>query len=162
MDFTTKDIEECMQVSKPRARAIVKVCKLYDNAKRSHLKFEYARKLDQLCDTFGIEGISEVSLQYPDSDEIEFDYLNVGDTYQTTIIFIDGKTTLGSWGDMLEEKERELYEDLNHPRACICEECNHHCFYANQDASHRLQAIHGGLECPNCGGKLHYSMRYKA
>lgn len=159
MKYNPKEISEIFQVSLPKARAIIKVCKGYDNADRNYLRNNYADSLDKLCGTFGIEGINETSLQYPDSEEIEFEYLNVGDTYQSTIIFKDGKISLGSYGDMIEEIERDYYEALGHPRACICEKCNHCCFYANQDASHRLEAIRGEISCPNCGGIMHYEKR---
>jgi hypothetical protein len=159
MIYNPKEISEVFQVSLPRARAIIKVCKGYDNADRNYLRNSYAYRLDKLCDTYGIEGIKEESLQYPDSKEIEFEYLNAGDTYQTTIIFKDNKTSLGSYGDMIEELEKEIYENLGHPRACICESCNHHCFYAKQDARHRLSAIWGEIPCPNCGGSMHYDRK---
>lgn len=159
MDFTVKEISEAMQLTMPQARAVVKVCKLYEKA-RKHEKYSYQVWLDKICNTFGIEEIFEVSPQYPDSDEIGFEYLNTGDTYQSTIIFDEGKTYISSWGDTLEAKERELYEELDQPRACICQACNHHCFYADQGADHRLEALRGELRCPNCGDKLHYVRRY--
>ena len=159
-DFTAKDISEAFQVDIYKARAIRRACKLWINASWSDQQ-NIIEWLDKACGTFGLEGVYETSPQYPYSEEIDFEYLNTGDTYNTTLIFLDPKygcreIILTSWGDYIEQWERDKYEELGQPRAAICPGCNQHCFFEDQDSSHRLEALKGELQCPNCLGELHY------
>ena len=161
MDFTAKDISEALQVDMPKARAIVKVCKLWLKGSWSDQQY-YIEWLDKACETFGLEHLYEESQDYPDcNEEIEFDYLNAGDTYNSTLIFLDPKygpreVLLSTWGDMYEQWGRDKYEELGQPRPCICPDCNHHSFYEDQSASRRLESLKGELPCPNCLKSVHF------
>ena len=161
MDFTAKDISEVFQVDMPKARAIKKVCKLWLNA-NSYKEHYFTDWLDKACNTFGLEGVFEESQDYPDcNEEIDFEYLNAGDTYTGTLVFLDPEygpkeVLLTSWGDYYEQWGRDKYEELGEPRPAICPSCNQHCFYEDQGADRRLESLKGELTCPNCLGELHF------
>lgn len=55
--------------------------------------------LDQLAETFGVEGIQS-------SDGRWLMYLNAGDTYTPTVTLWDGRYRVESWGDRVEKLER--------------------------------------------------------
>jgi hypothetical protein len=160
-DFTAKDISEAFQVSMPKARAIMKVCRLWLNSSWSDRQ-DYEQWLDKACGTFGIEGVLEDPIAFPDcTEQIDFYYLNTGDTYNTTLLFLDPKygpceILLTSWGDYMEQWDRDRYDYLESPRPAICPDCNQHCFYEDQSASRRLEALKGELQCPNCLNQLHF------
>lgn len=54
--------------------------------------------LDAELETFGVEYTECGS--GPNSPAIE--YLNAGDTYATTILFVNGRYRIGCWGDIVE------------------------------------------------------------
>lgn len=157
IDFTAKDISEAFQVDMPKARAIVKVCKIYDKQGYVDSDRDTLQWLDKACGTFGLEHIDETSQSYPDIC-LEFSYLNAGDTYASTLVFDldESKITLTSWGDAIEHLEHKQYDYLEGPRPAICPSCNHHSFYEDRGSSHRLEALKGDLQCPNCLEELHY------
>jgi hypothetical protein len=47
--------------------------------------------------TFGVEGIRGHNDQSPD-----IEYLNAGDTSETTLLYVRGKFRVGCWGDIVE------------------------------------------------------------
>ena len=106
---------------------------------------------DDLLGTCGVEGL-------PIDDKSPFSYCNTGDTYETTLAFDyeAQQWVLASWGDLLEEYERENelgdYKRFDEPPdrcpdchseelslepfhnathgdtyAWVCASCNHHC-----------------------------------
>ena len=161
MNFTAKDISEAIQVNMPKARAIIKVCNIWLKGSWDNQQ-HCIEWLDKACDTYGLEHLCEESQDYPDcNEEIEFDYLNAGDTYASTLIFLDLKygpkeVLLSTWGDVYEQWGRDKYEELGQPRAAVCPDCNHHCFYADSGASRRLESLKCELQCPNCLKSCHY------
>lgn len=48
--------------------------------------------------TFGVEGMQEGNNQRSPG----FDYLNTGDSYELTIMYIRGRFRIGCWGDIVE------------------------------------------------------------
>lgn len=48
--------------------------------------------------TFGVEHISEGSNQRSPA----VDYLNTGDSYELTVLYVSGQFRVGSWGDIVE------------------------------------------------------------
>lgn len=53
---------------------------------------------DELCETCGVEYIPHG--HNDKSPAIE--YCNAGDTYTTTLLFVNGRYRVGSWGDIVE------------------------------------------------------------
>lgn len=62
--------------------------------------------IDQLIGTFGVEFISFENpgdfVAWPRGIE----YCNAGDTYIDTVLYVDGRYSIGCWGDRLESWER--------------------------------------------------------
>lgn len=48
--------------------------------------------------TFGVEGMPEGNNQRSPA----FDYLNTGDSYELTIMYVRGRFQIGCWGDIVE------------------------------------------------------------
>ncbi len=59
--------------------------------------------LDELCETFGVEYIPEG--RSAKSPAIE--YLNAGDTYVATLLYVAGNYRVGCWGDIVERGDYE-------------------------------------------------------
>lgn len=72
--------------------------------------------------TFGIEGVTTCGAA--------FSYLNTGDTYNATIVHIDGEYRVSTWGDEVERIEHE-YDEENGTVACGY--CSHHTPIENDD-----------------------------
>jgi hypothetical protein len=53
---------------------------------------------DELLGGYGIEYISKGH----NSKSPAIEYVNFGDTYDTTLLFIDGRYRIGTWGDIVE------------------------------------------------------------
>jgi len=51
--------------------------------------------LDEVLNTCGVESLRLKNGQFAD-------YLNTGDTYASTIIFVKGRYCIGCWGDLVE------------------------------------------------------------
>lgn len=55
-------------------------------------------KINSAMGGFGVETIPSGS----NSRSPEITYVNMGDTYSTTILFVNGNFRVGSWGDIVE------------------------------------------------------------
>jgi hypothetical protein len=53
---------------------------------------------DELCDTYGVEYIPRGS----NSKSPAIEYLNTGDTYTTTLLFVKSRYRVGCYGDIVE------------------------------------------------------------
>jgi len=156
MDFTVEQLEETFQVSKPKARAIYKVCSIIEKPNTDYHRA--VELLDKLCGTFGLAWYKENSQKFEDL-EIDFDYLNIGDTYQRTLIFTTNRNILlTSYGDYIEELEKEYYlENEDNIRPAICNKCGFLRNYIEPNSTDRLESLNNELDCPNCfDGKLHF------
>ena len=65
--------------------------------------------------SFGVEYITLPNDEY-------IPYLNTGDTYSSTILFMDGKFVISSWGDIYEQKEQEYCDENSVLRCSYCGE----------------------------------------
>jgi len=64
--------------------------------------------LDTVLDCYGVEAITPDGCIYPVAT-----YLNTGDAYTSTVVLTeDGEFLLTTWGDFLEEWEREQEEEF--------------------------------------------------
>lgn len=54
--------------------------------------------INEILDGYGIEGISD-----PENSCDGFDYVNMGDTYATSVTLFDGKFHVESYGDRIEK-----------------------------------------------------------
>lgn len=61
------------------------------------------------------------SIRFDESDKT-LHYINMGDTYAQTVCACEGESWIGSWGDWLEEVEREYCEDENKTKCANCGE----------------------------------------
>lgn len=64
--------------------------------------------LDELLDGFGVECLRDNTGQQMDGSDIVAEYINVGDTYDSTLLF-NHRTqafSLTSWGDFVERNHR--------------------------------------------------------
>jgi hypothetical protein len=52
--------------------------------------------------TFGAEGYTSEYTNDFDGDDLSFQYLNTGDTYESTVCYMDGRFFVGAWGDIVE------------------------------------------------------------
>lgn len=72
-----------------------------------YLKADKKLVVDKLLEGFGVEALNEPFTN--SSNDLFAEYINMGDSYSTTIIFhIDGSYEISSWADVVEEKEKEL------------------------------------------------------
>lgn len=65
---------------------------MYNPHNLSELKMQL---LNVICDSYGVEGIQ-------DKNGYWLEYLNFGDTYDTTIIYYKNRFFVSSWGDVVE------------------------------------------------------------
>lgn len=77
----------------PKTQAWVSQCYHYPTPHA--LKMQMA---DELCDTCGVEYIPEGH----NSKSPAIEYLNSGDTYATTLLYVRGNYRVGCWGDIVE------------------------------------------------------------
>jgi len=56
------------------------------------------QKISDIIDGFGMESIQEGN----NSRSPAIYYVNMGDTYDTTILWVNGNFRVGSWGDIVE------------------------------------------------------------
>ena len=80
------------------------------------LVFAESHLLRRGWEHFGIETVS-----LPEADR-EMEYLNTGDTYTPTVCCENGKCFVSSWGDWLEQAEREYCQAENVIRCANCGE----------------------------------------
>jgi hypothetical protein len=76
--------------------------------------------------TFGIESV--------DCADRAMRYVNLGDTYDQTVIAEGGDYSVSSWGDWYENAENEHCEDENVLRCGYCGEFTPHCDPSNPSA----------------------------
>jgi len=119
------------------------MCEVYDRAASRAVtyannrdgKIGTAQKFLDRCGwkTFGVESISV--------GNASADFLNTGDTYETTVLEVDGRCLVSSWGDWYETAETEYCMDEEVIRCAycshftpndrddwqdvVCESCNH-------------------------------------
>lgn len=78
----------------------IKSC--YHNPSMHEIKMNL---LDELLKSYGIEFINLEPENYFHPNGIE--YLNMGDTYTDTLIYFNGRYSIGCWGDYLEYWENK-------------------------------------------------------
>lgn len=64
----------------------------------SHISFAinaWLKDINKIMNAFGVESL------YPDIPDCE--YVNVGDTYNTTILYFKNELRIGCWGDIVEK-----------------------------------------------------------
>ena len=111
------EIKDVTRVDAVKVRAILKMttCEqvtAVSDAARDYFQKCYHRPPLQLvklyaCDTilrtFGVEGIGRGHNQKSPA----IDYLNTGDTYASTLLWVRGAYRVGSWGDIVERGNYE-------------------------------------------------------
>lgn len=124
MDITVKTLQDTFQVDDLSARLALDLIELNGNRgikltirlleNTLPKTVEWIRKcyndpseteylmsaLNEILECHGVEALLA-------KDEIFGEYLNTGDTYQTTLCLIDGILSLSSWGDEVEKRELE-------------------------------------------------------
>ena len=66
--------------------------------------------LNEVCGTYGAENLTRVNASY--DDRPDYEYLNTGDTYRTTLIYsnLTSSFRLGCWGEIVERAPECRYE----------------------------------------------------
>lgn len=96
-------------------KALIKEC--YSGFVRSHRHISHDRaahldRIGAILHTFGTEGIlldsrgEDIGGGGSMSDvETDIQYCNAGDTYALTIMYVNGRLSIGDWGSIVEEKQ---------------------------------------------------------
>lgn len=79
--------------SLPVVQDLIRSC--YHRPSTSHRRMV---ALDSIAETMGVEYIAEGE----GSKSPAIEYLNTGDTYTPTILYVNGSYRVGSWGDLVE------------------------------------------------------------
>lgn len=74
--------------------------------KRYETKYPFSRPrpvhtLESISSVIGGFGVETIP-QGPNSRSPEIVYVNMGDTYDTTVMWVDGNFRVGCWGDIVE------------------------------------------------------------
>lgn len=72
--------------------------------------------IDKLLGNHGVEWISWECEKHEYANPGGFEYSNTGDTYAWTLVLVNGRFRVTSWGDMVEGHERQCRECLKRSR----------------------------------------------
>ena len=72
--------------------------------------------IDRALETFGVEAIPDPT----DCTEFIATYCNTGDTYALTVCLMDGCFIIASWGDVLEQWEKNHFEETGEQGCSYC------------------------------------------
>lgn len=65
----------------------------------SHERADHLNRLSDIMNAFGCEGILE--------GNVDVQYVNMGDTYATTLLYWEDELWIGDWGSIVEESGGE-------------------------------------------------------
>lgn len=71
------------------------VCSYYHDGRH---RYSRLRAIDKVLKTYGVEHIEHGH----NTKSPAIDYCNTGDTYDTTVLKVNGRFRVGSWGDIVE------------------------------------------------------------
>ncbi len=96
--LTAKNLALILKMNKPMAKAVYEWSKVEKPEK-------FLDKMNHILGGFGVEYI-----QHPRETSLGLAYINMGDTYEDTIMYdyYTDRFLVGSWGDWVEMRERRF------------------------------------------------------